>query len=87
MKDAALSLDKHDVGIGRCVEYELLGRAGHEVRDHAIDRDALASDQDAGLPGRDELDTRTCFFCRTLDLEHRSHLPDRAITPNRKHNL
>ncbi len=51
--DGALALDEEQIGVG-VVEHELLGGAGREVGDDAIDRDPAAGDEDPGLARRDE---------------------------------
>ena len=54
MEERALALDQVPaVVVAR--RRELLDRAGDEIGDDGVDRDALAGDQDAGLAGRPEI--------------------------------
>ena len=56
MEQRALALDPQQLAAARdALEHEPLGRAGEEVGDDGVDRDAPAGDRDPGLAGRDEL--------------------------------
>ncbi len=51
MIDASLPFDQNHVRVLGSLQYQPLGRAGDEVGDHGIHRDAPALDHDAGLAG------------------------------------
>src|SRR5271166_5928361 len=67
MPQTSLSFDQRIASIPSDAQHKLLGGAGDEIRDGAIDDDALARDQRAGLAGRDELAAVAQQLMQTAD--------------------
>ncbi len=80
VRHRALALDEEQLSPALVpFDDELLGRAGDEVGDDGVDRDAPAGDRDPGLPGRDEPRLDPARPGGAVELERHRHLPDRAV--------
>src|SRR5439155_27134411 len=77
--DGTLSFDENDLRISSRLEYEVLRWTGDEVCNHGIHRVAPSLDQDSGLTGRYECDSRSARAHRVTQLQLRCHLADVAV--------
>ena len=81
-----LPLDDHPVrALGRIADHALR-RAGDEVGNDGVDRDAVSGDGDAGLPRGDERGSLARALERAHDLQGRGHLPHRGIGADREND-
>ena len=86
MEQAALPFDDIPVIIV-IVGGQILDRAGHEIRDHGIQRHTFAGDQNTGLARRAEAAFQPLLFHRRVQRQRGIHLADRTIGADRQHAL
>ena len=85
MEQRALALDEQQLSPAPVsLDDEPLGRAGDEVGDRRVDRDAPAGDCDSGLARRHELRGDAAPPRLAVELQADGHLPDRAIGADRQ---
>ena len=78
VEQRALSLDQIPT-IVLARRSQPLDRTRDEIGDHRVDRNAIARDQDAGLPGCTEVGGHAARVERTGQCQRAVHLADRAI--------
>src|SRR5689334_6553509 len=77
--DRALPFHQHHIGISAALEHQALCRAGNEVGDHRVNRNAPAFDHDSGLAGGDEAGAEPGSIQVFRELELGRHLADVTI--------
>ena len=74
-----LPLHEDVVVVRARLQHHALDGAGREVRDDAVDGDAVALDEDAGLARRDERRVQALLARVFVEFPGGGHLPDRAV--------
>src|SRR4029079_16267813 len=77
--DRDLPFHQHPTGSLSALEHQTLCRAGNEVGDHRVDRNAPAFDHDPGLAGGDEAGAEPSGIQLFRELQLRRHLSDITI--------